>query len=74
MFGVNKMWYEDVCCKICTYVGEDQLQSGVLVDKRAKTIWHEVVLNGKSIYLDFGSNLSKVMSWMKGLSFTSFVL
>ena len=72
------MRYEDgfeyVCYNIGTYVGEDQLHSGLLVDKRPKTILYEVVINGISMNLDFGSNLSKVMSWMKGLSFTSFVL
>ena len=66
--------FQDVCYNIGTYVGEDQLHSGLLVDKRPKTILYEVVINGKSNHLDFGSNLSKVMSWMKGLSFTSFVL
>ena len=45
---------------IGTYVGEDQLHSGLLVDKRPKTILYEVVINGKSKNLDFGSNLSKV--------------
>ena len=41
--------FEDVCYNIGTYVGEDQLHSGLLVNKRPKTILHEVTINGKFI-------------------------
>ena len=57
--------FEDVCCNIGTSVGEDQLQSGLLVDRRAKRIWHEIVINGKLTFINLGSNLSKTMSSMK---------
>ena len=59
LINTAKRRFQNVCYNIGTYVGEYQLHSGLLVDKRAKTIWYEVVLNGKLMYLYLGSNLSK---------------
>ena len=52
LINTTKIRFQNVCYNIGTYVGEYQLHSGLLVDKRPKTFWHEVVINGKLMNLD----------------------